>query len=119
MKEAVIQVMDNKDAFQEGIEIVQNAGASIEKLNEASVQSKEAVVGNSKYADELSQDGEELEHISEEMNNIAESFTEQVIQTVSNLDGQLQGIETIGEDAETLTDQSNVLNRTVNKFKFR
>lgn len=119
MKEAVIQVMDNKDAFQEGIEIVQIAGASIEKLNEASVQSKEAVVGNSKYADELSQDGEELEHIIEEINNIAESFTEQVIQTVSNLDGQIEGIQTLAEDAETLTGQANVLNRTVNKFKLR
>lgn len=119
MKEAVIQVMENKDAFQEGIEIVQIAGTSIEKLNEASIQSKEAVVGNSKYADELSQDGEQLEQIIEEINNIAESFTEQVIQTVTNLDGQIEGIQTLAEDAETLTGQASVLNRTVNKFKLR
>lgn len=119
MKGAVVQVMENKDAFQEGIEIVQIAGASIEKLNEASIQSKEAVVDNSKYADELSQDGEELERIIEEINKIAESFTEQVVQTVSNLDGQIEGIQTLAEDAETLTGQANVLNRTVNKFKLK
>ena len=119
MKEAVEQVAANREAFQEGIEIVQIAGTSIEKLNEASIQSKAAVVSNSQYADELTKDGEQLEDIIEEVNTIAESFTERVIQTVSNLDGQIEGIQMLAEDAETLTKQANILNRTVNKFKVK
>lgn len=116
MKEAVEQVAANTYAFQEGIEIVQVAGTSIEKLNEAAIQSKEAVVSNSTFADRLSQDGEQLEEIIRDINNIAESFTDQVIQTVANMDEQIEGIHILAEDAETLRRQAKILNRTVKKF---
>lgn len=116
MKEAVEQVAANTYAFQEGIEIVQVAGTSIEKLNEAAIQSKEAVVSNSTFADRLSQDGEQLEEIISDINNIAESFTDQVIQTVANMDEQIEGIHILAEDAETLRRQAKILNRTVKKF---
>lgn len=119
MKEAVEQVAANTYAFQEGIEIVKVAGDSIEKLNEASIQSKEAVVNNSTFADQLTKDGEQLEGIIEEINNIAESFTEQVVTTVSNMDEQIEGIQQLAEDAELLTKQAKILSRTVNKFKLR
>lgn len=117
MRDAVEHVEANTFAIREGVEIVQIAGSSIEKLNDTSIQSKEAVVSNSHYADELTKDGEHLEEIIEEINNIAESFTERVIHTVSNMDGQIEGIQTLATDAETLTNQANVLNRTVSKFK--
>lgn len=116
MKEAVEQVAANTYAFQEGVEIVQVAGTSIEKLNEAAIQSKEAVVSNSTFADRLSQDGEQLEEIIRDINNIAESFTDQVIQTVANMDEQIEGIHILAEDAETLRRQAKILNRTVKKF---
>lgn len=119
MKEAVEQVAANTYAFQEGIEIVKVAGDSIEKLNEASIQSKEAVVNNSTFADQLTKDGEQLEGIIEDINNIAESFTEQVVTTVSNMDEQIEGIQQLAEDAELLTKQAKILSRTVNKFKLR
>ena len=82
-------------------------------------QSKEAVVQNSDFADKLANDGVQLEGIIEEINQIAESFTEQVIQTVSNMDEQIEGIQHLAEDAETLTNQAKVLNRTVSKFRLR
>src|SRR5699024_4618494 len=90
MKDAVHQVTANKDAFQEGIEIVQIAGRSIEQLNKASNQSNEAVMKNSAYAEELTKDGAHLEEIIEDINTIAESFTEQVIKTVANLEEQVE-----------------------------
>lgn len=117
MQQAVEHVEANTHAIREGVEIVQIAGSSIEKLNAASIQSKEAVVSNSHYADELTKDGAQLEDIIEEINTIAESFTEQVIHTVTNMDEQIEGIQLLAEDAETLTNQANILNRTVNKFK--
>lgn len=119
MREAVDQVAANTYAFQEGIEVVKIAGSSIEKLNEASIQSKEAVVSNSAFADRLTKDGEQLEEIIEDINKIAENFTEQVVTTVSNMDEQIEGIQQLAEDAELLKNQAKVLSRTVNKFKLR
>lgn len=116
MQEAVEHVEANTYAIREGVEIVQIAGSSIEQLNDASIQSKEAIVHNSRYADELTKDGEQLEKIIEEINRIAESFTEQVIKTVSHMDDQIEGIHHLAVDAETLTNQANNLNRTVHKF---
>lgn len=116
MKDAVHQVTANKDAFQEGIEIVQIAGRSIEQLNKASNQSNEAVMKNSAYAEELTKDGAHLEEIIEDINTIAESFTEQVIKTVANLEEQVEGVHRLAEDAQELTEQATTLDRTVHKF---
>src|SRR5699024_4430679 len=116
MKDAVHQVTENKDAFQEGIEIVQIAGRSIEQLNKASNQSNEAVMKNSAYAEELTKDGAHLEEIIEDINTIAESFTEQVIKTVANLEEQVEGVHRLAEDAQELTEQATTLDRTVHKF---
>src|SRR5699024_12674858 len=102
MKDAVHQVTANKDAFQEGIEIVQIAGRSIEQLNKASNQSNEAVMKNSAYEEELTKDGAHLEEIIEDTNTIAESFTEQVIKTVANLEEQVEGVHRLAEDAQEL-----------------
>lgn len=117
MRAAVEHVESNTDAIREGVEIVQIAGASIEKLNDAQVQSKSAVESNSKFADTLTKDGQELEVIIEEVNKIAESFTDRIVETVANMDGQIEGIQMLASDAERLTGQATVLNRTVQKFK--
>ena len=117
MRAAVEHVESNMDAIREGVEIVQIAGASIEKLNDAQVQSKTAVESNSEFADKLTKDGQELEVIIEEVNKIAESFTDRIVETVANMDGQIEGIQTLASDAERLTGQATVLNRTVQKFK--
>ncbi|MEI3607357.1 methyl-accepting chemotaxis protein [Pseudogracilibacillus sp. SE30717A] len=117
MREAVEQVESNSEAIREGVEIVKIAGASIEKLNNASLQSKTAVLDNREFADTLIKDGEELEMIIEEVNRIAESFTDQIVETVTNMEGQIEGVQLLAADAETLTDQANVLNRTVHRFK--
>lgn len=117
MRAAVEHVESNTDAIREGVEIVQIAGASIEKLNDAQVQSKSAVESNSEFADKLTKDGQELEVIIEEVNKIAESFTDRIVETVANMDGQIEGIQMLASDAERLTGQATVLNRTVQKFK--
>lgn len=117
MREAVEHVESNTEAIREGVEIVQIAGASIEKLNDASIQSKEAVVSNSQFADELTKEGAQLERIIEEVNKIAESFTDQIVQTTESMEGQIEGIHMLASDAETLTNQADILNRTVHKFK--
>lgn len=117
MRAAVEHVESNTDAIREGVEIVQIVGASIEKLNDAQVQSKSAVESNSEFADKLAKDGRELEVIIEEVNKIAESFTVRIIETVANMDGQIEGIQTLASDAERLTGQASALNRTVHKFK--
>src|SRR5699024_9818478 len=88
---AVSQVEENTYGIREGVEIVQVAGDSIEKLNEAAMQSKEATVINSQYADELASDGKELEEIIADINKIAEDFTEQVVHTVQGMDAQMVG----------------------------
>lgn len=116
MKLAVAQVEENTYGIREGVEIVQIAGTSIEKLNEAAMQSKEATVTNSEHADELTVEGVHLEEIIADINQIAEDFTEQVIHTVTHMDGQMKGIHQLAEDAALLTTQSNVLRHTVNKF---
>lgn len=117
MRAAVEHVESNTDAIREGVEIVQIAGASIEKLHDAQVQSKAAVKNNSLFADKLTKDGQELEVIIEEVNKIAESFTDRIVKTVTNMDGQIEGIRTLASDAERLTGQATILNRTVHKFK--
>ncbi len=117
MQTAVQQVESNTDAIREGVEIVQIAGAAIEKLNHASIQSKAAVLDNREFADALTKDGEELEMIIEEVNKIAESFTDKIVETVTNMDGQIEGVQLLATDAEILTEQANTLNGTVHKFK--
>jgi len=113
---AVSQVEENTYGIREGVEIVQVAGDSIEKLNEAAMQSKEATVINSQYADELASDGKELEEIIADINKIAEDFTEQVVHTVQGMDAQMVGINKLAEDATSLTTESDILRHTVNKF---
>ena len=116
IKAAVAQVENNTHGIREGVEVVQIAGSSIDKLNEAAIESKEATVLNSQYADELAAEGAHLEEIISDVNRIAEDFTEQVIHTVTNMDDQIEGIHQLAEDAASLTKQSNHLRRTVNKF---
>lgn len=117
MKAAVTQVEENTYGIREGVETVQIAGASIDQLNEAAMESKNATILNSEYADELTQEGAHLEEIISDINKIAEDFTEQVIHTVSNMDGQVEGIHKLADDASSLAEQSDTLQHTVNKFK--
>jgi len=117
MKAAVEQVAENTYGIQEGVKIVKVAGNSIDKLNQAAMESKEATVLNSQYADELTKEGVHLEEILADINKIAEDFTEQVIHTVSHMDGQISGIHKLADDAASLTNQSDTLRHTVNKFK--
>jgi len=117
MRAAVEHVESNTDAIREGVEIVQIAGASIEKLNDASIQSKAAVEENSEFADKLTKDGQELEIIIEEVNKIVESFTEKIVEQVADMEEDINGAKMLADDAETLNNQANVLNRTVHKFK--
>ena len=119
IKAAVEQVEDNTHGIREGVEVVQIAGSSIDKLNEAAIESKEATVLNSQYADELATEGAHLEEIIGDVNQIAEDFTEQVIHTVTNMDDQIEGIHKLAEDAASLTKQSNHLRHTVNKFTIK
>src|SRR5699024_6263284 len=117
MKAAVTQVEENTYGIREGVETVQIAGASIDQLNEAAMESKNAIILNSEYADELTQEGAHLEEIISDINKIAEDFTEQVIHTVTNMDGQVEGIHKLADDASSLAEQSDTLQHTVNKFK--
>lgn len=119
MKAAVTQVEENTHGIREGVEIVQIAGSSIDKLNAAAIESTEANALNSQYADELTAEGNHLEEIIADINKIAEDFTEQVIHTVSHMDGQIEGIHKLADDAATLTEQSDTLRHTVNKFQMK
>lgn len=117
MREAVAQVERNTHGIREGVETVQIAGSSIDQLNEAAIESMEATILNSQYADELTQEGAHLEEIISDINKIAEDFTEQVINTVSDMDNQIAGIHKLAEDASSLSAESETLSHTVNKFK--
>lgn len=119
MTEAVNQVEANTTTIREGVEIVQVAGDSIRKLNETSIQTKDAIENNSRHADDLIRDGEQLEIIIEEVTNIAEDFTDQVASTVMGMDQQVDGINSLANDAANLTEQANLLNHIVKRFKIK
>lgn len=117
MREAVEQVELNTHTIREGVEIVHVAGSSIQKLNEAAVQTKIAIANNGEYADGLIKDGVHLETIIEEIMSISENFTEQVGETVHQMDEQVEEIHVLAEDAVKLTKQAGVLNRIVKRFR--
>lgn len=117
MKEAVQQVEANVDVISDGVAVVKIAGESIRKLNEASEHTKKAVLKNHQYADSLIKDGEELEVIIDEINVISEQFTEQVIETVSSVDEQVDGVQKLANDADELSEQAQLLTRIVKRFK--
>lgn len=117
MTEAVNQVEANTTTIREGVEIVQVAGNSIRKLNDTSIQTKDAIENNSRHADNLIRDGEQLEAIIEEVTSIAEDFTDQVASTVAGMDEQVDGINSLATDAANLTKQANLLNHIVKRFK--
>jgi len=116
MTVAVNQVEANTEGIREGVEIVQVAGGAIRKLNETSIQTKEAIENNSLHVDSLIQDGEQLERIIDEVTGIAERFTDQVVETVASMDEQVDGIHNLASDAAHLTKQANILNRIVKRF---
>ncbi|WP_373558571.1 methyl-accepting chemotaxis protein [Bacillus sp. FJAT-45350] len=115
--EAVNQVEASVSTIGDGVKVVKLAGDSIRKLNEASEHTKHAVMSNHEYSDSLIQDGERLEQIIEEINKIAEQFTDQVVQTVASMDQQVDGINTLADDASKLSEEAQTLNRIVNRFK--
>ena len=118
LKKAAQQVEGNVTVIGEGVNVVNQAGESIRKLSQAAEHTNQAVQINYQQAESIMKDGEHLERIIQDINNIAESFTEQVVQTVSGMDKQINGIQELADEAKELTDQAKLLNRIVKRFTF-
>jgi methyl-accepting chemotaxis protein len=117
LKLAVKDVESNIALIRDGVHVVKVAGESIRKLNQASEQTKEAVLANHQSSDLLMKDGEQLEKIIAEINNIAEHFTDQVIETVRSMNEQANVVHQLAAEATELSDHSQMLSRIVKRFK--
>lgn len=117
LKLAVNDVESNIALIRDGVHVVKVAGESIRKLNQASEQTKEAVLANHQSSDLLMKDGEQLEKIIAEINNIAEHFTDQVIETVRSMNEQANVVHQLAAEATELSDHSQMLSRIVKRFK--
>lgn len=116
LQEAVKLVEMNISTIDQGVDVVQVAGHSIRKLNEASELTKQAIISNHQNAESVMRDGDQLERIIDELNMIAEQFTDQVVETVASLDSHVEGIQDLARDASTLSAQADQLKRFVNRF---
>ncbi|MBE3571145.1 MAG: methyl-accepting chemotaxis protein, partial [Bacillales bacterium] len=114
---AVKDVESNIAFIRDGVHVVKVAGESIRKLNQASEQTKEAVLANHQSFDLFIKDGEQLEKIISEINDIAEHFTDQVIETVQSMNEQANGVHQLAAEATELSDHSQMLSRIVKRFK--
>lgn len=119
MEEAVKRVEANVNLIKDGVAVVKVAGEAIRKLNEASEQTKNAVLSNEQYVNSLMADGEQLEVIINKINVIAEQFTDHVIETVTSVDEQVKGVHKLAEDATDLATQSAKLSKIVKRFKIK
>ncbi|WP_017728648.1 methyl-accepting chemotaxis protein, partial [Halalkalibacterium ligniniphilum] len=117
LKGAAEQVVRNSHEIEEAVESVKVAGQTIGYLTEATEHSRESVLANQDIAKSLLSEAEELERINQEINVIAQQFTEQVMETVATMDGQIEGVHQLANDASTLSEQANGLNKLVKKFR--
>ncbi|WP_088102646.1 methyl-accepting chemotaxis protein [Halalkalibacter urbisdiaboli] len=117
INQVALQVRENRDNINDGVAVVRQAGQAIRKLNDSAEQTMNAVTNNRTFASRVLQDGEQLEKIIEDVNEIAEQFTEQVVETVSSLDKHVKGVNRLAEDSNTLSTESDSLNRIVKRFK--
>lgn len=118
LQEAVEQVEHNVKFIGDGVQLVAEAGKSIDKLKSASIKTKELVSNNRKYALSVTDDGRKLQQIIEEINIIANDFTNIVKETTSNVDKEIQGIHLLAEDAASLSNEANNLNKIVKRFHY-
>lgn len=118
LQDAVDQVEVNVKSIGDGVELVAEAGKSIEKLRMASIRTKELVSNNRKYALSVTDNGRKLQQIIEEINIIAKDFTYIVQETTATVDKEVEGIHQLAEDASLLSQEAKNLKVIVKRFHY-
>ncbi|NLY80799.1 MAG: methyl-accepting chemotaxis protein [Lysinibacillus sp.] len=118
LEEAVVQVEDNVKSIDKGMDAVSQTNEVIGQLIKAAVNTKDLVMNNRKFVDSVNKDGKELQEIMKQVNSIAEDFTNMVAATNESVDIQVEGINSLAQNASKLAEEAKHLSRIINRFHY-
>lgn len=118
LESAVVQVEDNVRAIDRGMDAVSQTDEVIAQLIKAAVNTKDLVMNNRKFVDRVNEDGNKLQEIMKQVNAIADDFTNMVATTNESVDIQVEGINSLAQNASKLAEEAKHLSRIINRFHY-
>ncbi|AJO24285.1 hypothetical protein AB434_1839 [Heyndrickxia coagulans] len=117
LEAAVAQVEHNVKAIDKGMEIVSQTGETIMQLTKSAVRTQDMVIHNRKSVQNITEEGEKLQEMIKEIKTITEDFTKTVAETNASMEIQVEGVNSIAQNATQLASEAKHLNRIVKRFR--
>ncbi|MCF6092655.1 methyl-accepting chemotaxis protein [Microaerobacter geothermalis] len=115
--EAVKRVENSVSEIDQGMSIIEGTGQAIIYLRDVVEKTKKQVTGNFQHSQEVLENCFELESILNHLNHIAKEFTVSANTAATAVEDQVDVIQMLAKDANTLSQQSKTLEGIVSRFR--